>query len=217
MAEVEFAGVKFKGGKMVAIVMALSTLVGGLYGAFEVYKDYTNMKKKILSYSAPDLSGFDKKLAVMSKTMDTVTKEMASVRNRVLEVQGIVRDTRQDMRGRTPGLMRPLLKTPSLRLTSALGLWMRRPVRRCVRLKRPCAALPQARMSGLMLRLTGLLPLRGSLRRISATSRSRRPVGSTLKSTVSTPSLPFSKSDRTRSCVTPSIIRCLGNRSCHEY
>ena len=92
MAEVEFAGVKFKGGKMVAIVMALSTLVGGLYGAFEVYKDYTNMKKKILSYSAPDLSGFDKKLAVMSKTMGTVTKEMASVRNRVLEVQGIVRD-----------------------------------------------------------------------------------------------------------------------------
>ena len=98
MAEVEFAGVKFKGGKMVAIVMALSTLVGGLYGAFEVYKDYTNMKKKILSYSAPDLSGFDKKLAVMSKTMGTVTKEMASVRNRVLEVQGIVRDTRQDTR-----------------------------------------------------------------------------------------------------------------------
>ena len=98
MAEVEFAGVKFKGGKMVAIIMALSTLVGGLYGGFEVYKDYMDMKEKISSYSAPDLSGFDKKLAVMSKTMGTVTKEMASVRNRVLEVQGIVRDTRQDTR-----------------------------------------------------------------------------------------------------------------------
>ena len=98
MAEVEFAGVKFKGGKMIAVIMALSTLVGGLYGGFEVYKDYMDMKKKILSYTAPDMSGFDKKLAVMNETMGVVTKEMASVRNRVLEVQGIVRDTRQDTR-----------------------------------------------------------------------------------------------------------------------
>ena len=98
MAEVEFGGVKFRGGKMVVVITALSTLVGGLYGGFEVYKDYMDMKKKILSYRAPDMSGFDKKLAVMNETMGTVTKEMASVRNRVLEVQGIVRDTRQDTR-----------------------------------------------------------------------------------------------------------------------
>ena len=98
MAEVEFGGVKFRGGKMVVVITALSTLVGGLYGGFEVYKDYMDMKKKILSYRAPDMSGFDKKLAVMNETMGTVTKEMASVRNRVHEVQGIVRDTRQDTR-----------------------------------------------------------------------------------------------------------------------
>lgn len=98
MAEVEFAGVKFKGGRMVAVFLALSTLVGSLYGAFEVYKDYMDMKKQIMAYTAPDMSGFDKKLAVMSKTMATVTKEMGSVRNRVLEMQQIVRDTRQDTR-----------------------------------------------------------------------------------------------------------------------
>ena len=98
MAEVEFAGVKFKGGKMVAVFLALSTLVGSLYGAFEVYKDYMDMKKQIMAYTAPDMSGFDKKLAVMSKTMATVTTEMGSVRNRVLEMQQIVRDTRQDTR-----------------------------------------------------------------------------------------------------------------------
>jgi len=98
MAEIEFAGIKFKGGKMVAVAMGLSTLVGGLYGGFEVYKDYMDMKEKISSYSAPDLSGFDKKLAVMTETMGVVTKEMASIRTRVLEVQEIVRDTRQDTR-----------------------------------------------------------------------------------------------------------------------
>jgi predicted nucleic acid-binding Zn-ribbon protein len=98
MAEVEFAGVKFKGGKMVAVFLALSTLVGGLYGAFEVYKDYTNMKKKILSYSAPDLSGFDKKLAVLNEKMVVLNEEMSSLRDRTQEIQDIVRDTRQDVR-----------------------------------------------------------------------------------------------------------------------
>jgi len=85
MTEVEVGGVKFKGGKMLAVMVGLSTFVGGLYGAFEVYKDYMDMKEQISSYTAPDLSGFDKKLAVMSKTMVGVSKEMASVRNRVLE------------------------------------------------------------------------------------------------------------------------------------
>ena len=98
MAEVEVGGIKFKGGKMVAVIMALSTFVGGMYGAFEVYKDYMDMKEQIASYKAPDMSGFDKKLAVMTKTMGVLTKEMASIRTRVLEVQGIVRDTRQDTR-----------------------------------------------------------------------------------------------------------------------
>lgn len=98
MAEVEFAGVKFKGGRMVAVVMALTTLGGFVFAGAEAYARWVAMEKKINSYTAPDLSGFDKKLAVMSKTMTTVTKEMGSVRNRVLEMQQIVRDTRQDTR-----------------------------------------------------------------------------------------------------------------------
>ena len=98
MAEVEFAGVKFKGGKMVAVFLALSTLVGGLYGAFEVYKDYENMKKKIEIYSAPDLSGIHQGLAVQNETVEAVRKEMASVRLRVAEIQEIARDLREDQR-----------------------------------------------------------------------------------------------------------------------
>ena len=93
MAEVEFAGVKFKGGKMV-----LSTLIGGLYGAFEVYKDYMDMKERISSYTAPDLSGFDKKLAVLDEKMGLLTQDMDALRVRNQEIQEIVRDTRQDVR-----------------------------------------------------------------------------------------------------------------------
>ena len=98
MAEVEFAGVKFKGGKMVAIIMALSTLVGGLYGGFEIYKDYMDMKEKISSYSAPDLSGIRQELAVQNETVESVRKDMASVRLRVGEIQQLARDLRDDQR-----------------------------------------------------------------------------------------------------------------------
>ena len=59
MSEVEFAGVKFKGGRMLGIILALSTLVGGAYGGFEVYKDYMDMKEDIKNYEPPDLSRLD--------------------------------------------------------------------------------------------------------------------------------------------------------------
>lgn len=92
MAEVEFAGVTFKGGKMVGIVIALSTLVGGLYGAFEVYKDYMDMKEQISSYVAPDLSGFDKKIAI-------VEEEMNALRSEVQLVSGVNKDLKVDLKG----------------------------------------------------------------------------------------------------------------------
>jgi len=98
MAEVEFGGVKFRGGKMIAVVMALSTFVGGMYGAFEFYKDYMDMRSKIASYSAPDLSGIRQELAVQNETVDAVRKEMASVRLRVGEIQQLARDLRDDQR-----------------------------------------------------------------------------------------------------------------------
>jgi hypothetical protein len=98
MAEVEFAGVKFKGGKMVAIIMALSTLGGSVFAGAEVYARWVAMEKKISSYSAPDLSGIRQELAVQNETVDAVRKEMASVRLRVGEIQQLARDLRDDQR-----------------------------------------------------------------------------------------------------------------------
>lgn len=64
---ISIGGYEFTPAKlMVALTIASSTL-GSLYGAFEVYKDYQSMKKKIAEYSAPDLSGFDKRLAVIEE------------------------------------------------------------------------------------------------------------------------------------------------------
>ena len=96
--EVEFAGVKFRGGKMFAIILALSTLAGGLYGAFEFYKDYMNMRTKIESYVAPDLSGFDKRLEVIVTTMSQVEKSMSDVRISVEEVRDYARANKNDLK-----------------------------------------------------------------------------------------------------------------------
>ena len=47
MAEVEFGGLKFSGGKMFAFLTALSTLGGSAWAGFEFYKDYMDMKEII--------------------------------------------------------------------------------------------------------------------------------------------------------------------------
>ena|SRR6056300_803246 len=47
MAEFEFGGMTFKGGKMFAVLTALSTACGALWGGFEFYKDYMDMKEII--------------------------------------------------------------------------------------------------------------------------------------------------------------------------
>ena len=53
MAEVEVGGIKFKGGKIFVILTALTTAGGALWGGFEFYKDYLNMKEQIQNYVAP--------------------------------------------------------------------------------------------------------------------------------------------------------------------
>ena len=59
MAEVEYKGIKIGGSKLILILPLIGTLAGGLWGGFEFYKDYMNMRDKIESYEAPDLSGID--------------------------------------------------------------------------------------------------------------------------------------------------------------
>jgi len=65
VAEVSVGGISFKGGKMFAVLLALSSAVGALYGGFEFWKKFQDMSAQIEAYTAPDLSGFDKKIALV--------------------------------------------------------------------------------------------------------------------------------------------------------
>ena len=104
--EVEFAGVKFRGGKIFIIITALSTLGGGLYAGFEFWKDYQDMKEQIESYVAPDLSGFDKRVSLLENKInseinlfkDEMKLLKSEVENVVISNRELKVDTKQDIR-----------------------------------------------------------------------------------------------------------------------
>ena len=113
MAEINVGGVTFKGGKMLAVLTALSAFVGTMYAGFEFYKDYMDMKEKIISYQAPDLSQIEKEVALavnraeeaVEYTRDikeTLRSDLIAVEetNRKLErdVQKSIKDLEKDNR-----------------------------------------------------------------------------------------------------------------------
>ena len=65
MPSIEYAGMKVSGGKVFAILTLLGALGSGAWAVFNFYSDYLSMKEKILEYTEPDLSGFDKKIALV--------------------------------------------------------------------------------------------------------------------------------------------------------
>ena len=117
---ISIGGYEFTPAKLMVAATLVSSTLGGLYGAFEVYKAYQSMKKKIAEYSAPDLSGFDKRLAVIEensqKTSDytrdikvdlkndlrrneTVTEQVErSVKSEQRETESEMRDMRKAVR-----------------------------------------------------------------------------------------------------------------------
>ncbi len=110
----------FTPAKLMVAATIVSSILGGLYGTFEVYKDYIGMKKKIASYEAPDLSGFDKRLAVIEENSqkgadytrdikvdlkndirrnETVTEQVErSVKNAQRETESEMREMRKAVR-----------------------------------------------------------------------------------------------------------------------
>ena len=96
--EVEFAGVKFRGGKIFIIITALTTLGGGLFAGFEFYKDYMNMRAKIESYTAPDLSGFEKKLAVLREEMNALKQMEAMIKESADDARDYTKDIKRDLK-----------------------------------------------------------------------------------------------------------------------
>ena len=85
---ISIGGYEFTPAKLMVAFTLVSSLLGGLYGTFEVYKDYMGMKKKIAEYVSPDLSELNKKMEI---TMQNSEKS-------VQYTQDIKNDLKQDVR-----------------------------------------------------------------------------------------------------------------------
>ena len=109
MAEVSIGGISFKGGKMMAIILALSSAVGALYGGFEMYKRFQDMSAAIESYQEPDLSGFDKKISLVesqtqaqvelvSQQLDALKSELEIILGEIDLISQVSRELKDDLK-----------------------------------------------------------------------------------------------------------------------
>jgi ABC-type transporter Mla subunit MlaD len=124
MAEIEFAGMTFKGGKMFAILTALSTLGGGLWGGFEFYKDYMDMKEIVQNIDVGAIEARNNEIEIkldeaieytrdikdslrdditrIEKVTDATSGRMKDVQDdiddRLRDVSNLTRETEKDVR-----------------------------------------------------------------------------------------------------------------------
>ena len=98
MAELNVGGVSFRGGKMLGMIVALSTLVGTLYGGFEIYKRYIDMEEKINSFVAPDLSDFDKRIELIQQEVSMLQQEMGMILEEVNLVASTAKELKDDLK-----------------------------------------------------------------------------------------------------------------------
>ena len=78
---ISIGGYEFTPAKLMVAFTIVSSTLGGLYGAFEVYKDYQGMKKRITEYVAPDLSELNKKMEITMQNSEKSVQYTQDIKN----------------------------------------------------------------------------------------------------------------------------------------
>jgi DNA anti-recombination protein RmuC len=78
---ISIGGYSFTPAKLMIAGAIVSSTLGALYGAFEVYKDYMSMKEAIQTYVTPDLSGLDKKISIAEENAAKAVEYTRDIRN----------------------------------------------------------------------------------------------------------------------------------------
>lgn len=124
MAEFEFAGMTFKGGKAAIVFTALSTLGGALWAGFEFYKDYMDMREIVanidvgviearnaqieikldeaIDYTRDIKNGLKDDITRIERVTDSTSARMKDLQTdideRLREVSDLTRETEKDVR-----------------------------------------------------------------------------------------------------------------------
>lgn len=86
--EIEFGGIKFSGGKMFALLTALSTAGGVLWGGFEFYKDYMDMKVIIQNIDTTEIENRNKLIEQkLDEAIDYTRDIKSGLRDDILRIE----------------------------------------------------------------------------------------------------------------------------------
>ena len=100
MAEIEYAGVKVGGSKLLLILPLIGTLGGGLWAGFEFYKDYVNMKEIIANIDTDEIAA---KNAVLETKLDEALEYSRDIKNGlrddIVRLERIVDKVEDDING----------------------------------------------------------------------------------------------------------------------
>jgi hypothetical protein len=124
---ISIGGYEFTPAKLMVAATIVSSVLGGLYGTFEVYKSYQDMKTKIEKYVTPDLTEIEKKLAIVEEnsqkssdyTRDIKNDLRADIRKLEKIVDDVERGTKQSQREQERDL-RELRKEIDAKIQKAL-------------------------------------------------------------------------------------------------
>jgi predicted RNase H-like nuclease (RuvC/YqgF family) len=92
--EIKIGKISFTPMKLMIVGGIVSSVLGVLYGAFEIYKDYQDMKTAIQTYVTPDLSEINKKIAVLEqnseKTVEYTRDVNTNLKQDIRRLEGVV-------------------------------------------------------------------------------------------------------------------------------
>ena len=88
MAEFEIGGMTFKGGKMMIMLTALSTLGGGAWGGFQFYDDYMDMKEIVANIDTGEIESRNKIIEQKLDDAISYTRDIKSgLRDDILSIE----------------------------------------------------------------------------------------------------------------------------------
>ena len=87
MAEIEYGGIKLGGSKLLLIVPLIGTVMGGLWGGFEAYQRYLSMEARISEFVTPDLSDYDKRIAIMENKFAVIDRSIALLKDEISSIK----------------------------------------------------------------------------------------------------------------------------------
>jgi glycine cleavage system H lipoate-binding protein len=93
---ISIGGYSFTPAKLMIAFGIVSSVIGGMYGVFEAYKDYEGMKKKIANYVAPDFSEYEARIIKLEADNE---KMLGYTRDVNTNLKGDIRRTEQVLEG----------------------------------------------------------------------------------------------------------------------